>query len=317
MFDMTATKLSPLVGIDTSFRNYVARRKNTEQQHMENGIPDYAFALDYELRKKLTQIPHFEGICRKVGETMVAREIQILNQQALAVSANQFPEIYKMGADCAHRLGIGIPNIFILNNPTLNAYTIATDDVSPMIVLFSGIVERLTPGELKCVIAHECGHIHNRHSVFKSVINTILTSTSSVLGSFVLSAANAALMQFWTRAGEITADRAAMICADSIEDAVNVDAKLLYGATMNTSYQVNIDELRKQLDMTIDNPTKIQEVFSDHPSTIRRIFAYKEFEECETFYRWRPELKKPNTIMRTKQEADERCKKLVNILNNK
>lgn len=317
MFDINNPSYSPLDGIDTSFRNYIARRKADEQQHMQNGVPDYAFALDYELRKKLMQIPHFDSICRKITETLVAREIQLLNQLALAVSANQLPEIYQMGADCAHRLGIGIPNIFLLNNPSINAYTIAMDDVSPMIVLFSGLVERLTPGELKCIIAHECGHIHNNHSMYKSVINTILTSTSSVLGTWVLSAANTALMQFWTRAGEITADRAAMICADRIEDAISVNAKLLYGATMNTNFEINIDALRQQLDDTFDNPTKIQELFTDHPSSIRRVFADKEFEECEVFYSWRPELKKPGSLMRTKEETDARCKKLVNIVNNK
>jgi hypothetical protein len=80
----------------------------------------------------------------------------------------------------------------------------------------------MSPGELKCVIAHECGHIHNRHAVYKTIIRVLLDSS----GGFV-SAANTILMQLWTRAGEITADRAAMICADSIEDAIRVNKKFL------------------------------------------------------------------------------------------
>lgn len=306
---------SPLRHIDTSFEHYVAKRRRTEADHMEGGIPDYAFDLDYELRAKLMKIPHFHTLCRKITATIETREIQLFNQKALAVGPAQFPEIYRMGTDCAHRLGIGIPNIFVYPNPTMNAFTYATDDVSPMIVLFSGIVERMTPGELKCVIAHECGHIHNQHAVFQNVVNVILNSGTGSVG-MLLSMANIALMQFWIRAGEVTADRAALICADDPEDARSVNAKLLYGGVLNNAEQIDLDALREQMEQTLNNPTKIFELASDHPSAIRRVFAEREFEECEVFYRWRPELKKPGATARSKAETDERCKKLVNILDN-
>lgn len=312
------TKRSPLSGIDTSFSHYVEKRQEVVGKHMKGSVPDYAFALDYELRRKLDQIPHFYSISRKICATIETRQLQIYNQQAVAVGPAQYPEIYQMGIDCAHKLGIGVPNIFIYSSSQMNAFTYASDNTSPMIVLYTGIIDRLTPGELKCVIAHECGHIHNQHSVYKNVIQTLLNSGSGTLG-FFLSTANLALMQFWTRAGEITADRAAMLCAEDTRDAINVQAKLLSGGIINKEFQqeINIDALRAQLDMTLENPTRMLEITSDHPSGVRRIFASKEFEECELFYEWRPELKKPGVIMRTKEETDERCKKLVNIMKNR
>ncbi len=314
---MYNTTKSPLDNIDVSFANYVNKRKTSDQEHMINGVPDYSFALDYELRAKLLNIPHFYSISKKITSTFVAQEIQALNQQALAVGPNQFPEIYQMGVECAHKLGIGVPNIFVLNSPgTMNAYTIAADDASPIIVLYSAIIERTTPGELKAVIAHECGHIHNNHGVMKTVVNCILNGFTGTLG-FALSVANMALMQLWTRAGEVTADRAAMICADNVEDSINVESRLLTGGLMGDKYSVNIDALREQLEITMNNPSKIQEILSDHPSAVRRIFAEKEFEECETFYKWRPELKRIDGIVRSKEETDARCKKLINILDNK
>ena len=308
--------MSPLNRIDVRFSTYLANRKTEESGHMVNGVPDYSFDLDNELRQKLNNIPGFVSISKKICATLAARQIQIINQSGLAVGPNQFPEIYEMTVDCAKKLGIGVPNVFVENNPVMNAYTIASDDVSPIIVLYSGIVERLTPGELKCVIAHECGHIHNQHAIYKVVIDEILNSGTGTLGT-ILSVANIALMQFWTRAGEITADRAALICADNVEDAENVNKKLLYGAMMNTDYQVNVEALREQLEVTLNNPTKILEVLSDHPNSIRRVLAEREFEECEIFYKWRPELKRPGMTMRSKEATEIRCKKLVNILDNK
>lgn len=318
---MYNTVISPLDSIDVSFAHYVNKRKTSEQEHMIDGVPDYSFALDRELRSKLLNIPHFYSLCKKITSTDAARYIQMINQGALAVGPDQFPEIYQMGVECAHKLGIGVPNIFVLNSPgEMNVKTIPADDASPVIVLYSAIIERTTPGELKAVIAHECGHIHNEHSVMQAIVDRILSGfTGSFAGNLgaVLSAANIALMKSWDRACEITADRAAMICADNIEDAIGLDSKLLSGGLIGDKYSVNIDALRGQLEMTLNNPSKIAEMFTDHPSTVRRIFAEKEFEECEIFYKWRPELKRIGGTVRSKEETDARCKKILNILNNK
>lgn len=313
------TEVSPIRIIDTSFENYVARRKRENGIHMNGTVPDYAFALDYELRSRLDQIPHFHSLCKKITSTIETRQMQIVNQGALQVGPNQFPEIYQMGVECAHRLGIGIPNIYIQNSTEMNAFTYASDDTSPLLVLYTGIVDRMTPGELKAVIGHECGHIHNQHTVYENVINMLLNGASGLTGSIVLSLANVSLMQFWTRAAEVTADRAGIICADNIQDAMNVNAKLASGGTLNATYQktMDINAIYEQLSMTLDNPTRLLEIQRDHPAFARRVFCDKEFEQCEVLYSWRPDLKKPGMKLRTKSETDLRCKKLVNIVKNR
>lgn len=313
------TDISPIKGIDTSFEHYVAKRKKETNIHMNGTVPDYAFDLDYELRTKLDCIPHFHNICKKISSTRETREMQIINQSGIQVGPNQFPEIYQMGIDCAHRLGIGIPNIYIVNDTDMNAYTYASDDTSPLLVLYTGIVNRMTPGELKAVIGHECGHIHNQHLVYQNVINQLLTGVSGLTGNFVLSLANVALMQLWTRAAEVTADRAAFICADDFQDAFSVNAKLASGGTINAMYQktMDMDAIYEQLTMTLDNPTRLLEITKDHPSFARRIFCEKEFQQCEVLYKWRPETLKVGMRIHSKAETDAKCKKLVNIIKNK
>ena len=316
--DTIFSSQSPLNGIDVSFAHYVQRRRDSQTLHLDGGIPDYAFSLDYELRKKLDEIPHFRNLCAKIGATLTTREIQRYNQIATAVGPKQYPEIYRMGMECAERLGIGAPNIFIVSDMEMNAFTYAMDDVSPMIVLHSGIIDRMTPGELKCVIAHECGHIHNRHMLYKNVISQLLNGASGNLG-MIVSVANLALMQLWTRACEITADRASMICSNDLRDAVSVQSKLLSGGIINPEFQdeANIDALREQMELTMGNPTRLYEALYNHPSSVRRIFCIKEFEECEIFYRWRNDLRTPGVKERSKADTDARCQKLVNIWNNR
>ena len=313
------TDHSPIRMIDTSFENYVTKRKLENSVHMNGTVPDYAFALDYELRSKLDAIPRFHSLCKKITSTIESREIQIINQGALKVGPNQFPEIYQMGVECAHRLGIGIPNIYIKGTPEMNAYTYASDDTSPLLVLYTGIVDRMTPGELKVVIGHECGHIHNQHLVYETVIRKILTGATGLTGNIIFSAANMSLMHFWTRAAEVTADRAAIICADNFEDVISVNAKLASGGTLNTTYQktMDVDAICEQLLMTLDNPTRLLEIQRDHPAFARRVFCSKEFEQCEVLYSWRPDMRKPGTRVHKKDETDAKCKKLVSFYKNK
>ncbi len=314
--------VSPLQGLDPDFRKYVKQRKAMEKRHMSgNGLPDYAFALDFEYRKKLDVMPGFYQTAKKICATYASRTLQEINMNGLVVGPDQFPEVYQMGCDCARILGIGIPNIYIVNDQSLNAYTIATDDVEPLIVVHSGLFERFTPGELRCVIGHECGHIHNQHSVYTMLSNILVmvgTAASGFLSAQLmklLTMGSQVALNAWSRAAEVTCDRAGLICCENIEDAYRVNAKLLYGAAWG-EHTVNLEALRKQLEMQMGNWTKFNELLYDHPTSVRRIVAEMEFAECEVFYRWRPELKKAGQVMRSKEETDERCRRFVDVTKN-
>lgn len=306
-------RYNPLDRIDVGLIHYLEKRKKDAEARLTGGVPDYSYALDYELRQKMRQIPGFERICRYITNTVTVQQIHITNLEGIAVGPEQFPEIYQMGMECARILGIGIPNIFIINNTEINAWTYAADDAAPMIVITSAMLERMTPGELKAVIGHECGHIHNKHAVYKTVIRYVMSAKTNTIGGILLTGTALAAMKAWDRASEVTADRAALICADDFRDAVSVDEKLLYGAAFG-KHTVNIEALRRQLEVIQSNPTQILELLNTHPGGIRRIVADMEFIECEILYRWRPDKKQPGQIMRSKRETDDRCKKYVSVL---
>ena len=48
-------------------------------------------------------------------------------------------------------------------------------------MIHSSLYERLTPGELKTVIGHECGHIHNMHGVYSIMVVILFEGASLVL----------------------------------------------------------------------------------------------------------------------------------------
>ena len=75
-----------------------------------------------------------------------------------------------------------------------------------------------------------------------------------------------------------------------------------------------LDALKKQLEMQMGTLVRLEELMTDHPTSVRRIMAEMEFTQCEVFYRWRPELREAGQTTRTREETDERCRRYVDVI---
>lgn len=326
-------KKSPISDMDWSFGTYLNRRMSQNARHISgDDITDYAYGLDYELHKKLDAIPGLHSFATKFCVTQITRELQRLNRDAVAVTPTQFPDIYDIACDCADRLGMAVPNIYVVNNPTLNAAAYCADDIQPVIEINSGSYERLTPGELKAMIGHECGHVQNNHVIYSFLSSQIASiGTNALIAQFaflsgILTYGTLAALATWSLASEVTADRAGMICSDDVEDAYRMNAKLMYGATFKEQ-EIDFKSLEEQLKQQMGNISKYDEMlesmtyiakgYGAHPSGIRRIMAEKEFGECEVLYSWRPDLQKPNSILRSREECEARTRAYVDIFASK
>lgn len=311
---------TPLKRMNYSFQKYLNERKTSLGAHMQgNGLPDYAYSEDFNLRKQLDAIPHLYEVGYSICSTYASRTLQELNMYALAVGPNQFPEIHEIGKECARRLGIAVPNIFIVDSPAINASTIATDDVEPVIMLNSALVERYSYGEMQMIIGHECGHIHNKHGVYNILSTLILNSAvaqaggiSGLLGSLATSGVSLAL-NHWSRAAEVTCDRAGMICSDSQENGYYALAKLLYGAMFHTP-EINLEEIEKQLERQQQTIVRLEMLTASHPSIASRIACQKIFSQCDVFYSWRKDLKDPGQKLIGREQADALCTEKLTIL---
>lgn len=313
------TRINPTSGIDVRFASYLEERRTKISVHLTNGIPDYAFDLDMSLRQKVNAIPGVLPLFKALTTQYVPYFKQQTNINSLKVGPNQFSDIYDMVVDCARRLGIGIPTVFIEKNPAeINAGAYAFEDDSPMIVITSALLERFTTGELKAVIGHECGHIHNNHGVYNTasqvIFQSIIAATSPLVKEIMklVSIPLQIALNTWSRAAEVTCDRAGIICADDPNDEITSKTKFLYGATLSRS-DINIDEALKQYEAIRSTPVRYLELGYDHSVPVRRIFADKEFLNSELLYEWRPEWKRPNMKLIGKQELDERCAKIVSV----
>jgi|SRR5579859_1087239 len=321
------SRRNPTDLVDLSFERYLQQRQSELQAHLVDGIPDYAFSLDAQLRQRLAAVGPVRALARAMtaGLIPVQRQLQML--QGVAVGPHQFPEIYAMGEACARRLGIGVPEIFIYPQLEMNASTFAVDDVAPMIVLTSGLVENFAPAELLFVIGHECGHIHNLHGIYNTAVEVITNPLASVLLDQVsrtglpvdlmqmaVTVVQGGLSLFfarWSRCAEVTCDRAGLICCGD-QHAAEVGLARLGAGEGHALERINIDEYLRQIASVQETPLRLLELGNTHPIIPKRIQALREFAHCDVLGTWRPELRAAGPAL-SKAQVDQECERFISV----
>ena len=79
-------------------------------------------------------------------------------------------EIYHIVENLCITAGLPVPKIYVIQDPSPNAFATGRDPEHAVIALTTGIVEKLEKKELEGVIAHELSHIGNRDMLLSTVI---------------------------------------------------------------------------------------------------------------------------------------------------
>jgi len=179
---------------------------------------DYVHPDDSKAMAALRAIPGVDTALRKLIKVTGESAIRVtLLASAVKVSPKQCPDLYaKLQVACT-TLGVDMPDLFVQQNPLVNAFTMGVD--KHVIVLHSGLLERLNDEETLAVIAHEVGHIHAEHVLYLTAARLIEAITKGTLifipGSeiikFLISAGISSALLAWVRRAELSCDRAALL----------------------------------------------------------------------------------------------------------
>ncbi|MBO7271989.1 MAG: M48 family metallopeptidase [Bacteroidaceae bacterium] len=164
--------------------------------------PDDAKAI--QAMQKMKGFDKFVRVYMNLGYEAIYRGENMANM--LLVTEESFPEIHAAFQEVVNKVGISEPLLYIYNDPVVNAFTYGETDT--FVALSSGLIECMDIEELKGVMAHECGHILCKHTLYMTMLETIKNIGSffklinySLLGPVFLA------MQYWSRKSELSADR--------------------------------------------------------------------------------------------------------------
>ncbi|HTN23194.1 MAG TPA: M48 family metallopeptidase [Solirubrobacteraceae bacterium] len=197
----------------------------------------YEHPADRAATAALASIPMLDLVVRKLIEFGYERALrQTYLGASVRLGNDQLPDIWTR---YQHVLGVlDMPeeyDLYLTAEPVANAMAVGSG--KPIVVLNSGTVELLGDDQLEAVIAHEVAHILSDHVLYRTALQILLRLTTTRLpmgANLPLMAVQHALLE-WSRATELTCDRAAAI--------VTRDPRLVCKMLMTMSAGARADEL--------------------------------------------------------------------------
>lgn len=104
---------------------------------------------------------------------------------AREVSEAEARDLHAMVAMLAQRAGIPKPRVYVVDNPTPNAFATGRNPDHAAVAVTTGLMHALDRSELEGVIAHELGHIKN-HDILIGSIAAVMAGAISYLANFAL-----------------------------------------------------------------------------------------------------------------------------------
>lgn len=126
-----------------------------------------------------------------IGSYYFSDKLVIATTGAHEIQEKDNPELYHIVENLAIGDGLPMPKVYILNDPSPNAFATGRDPKHAVVCATTGILERLNKPELEGVIAHELSHVKN--------YDTRLMGIVAILVGFVAIIANFFMRSFWFR----------------------------------------------------------------------------------------------------------------------
>ncbi len=180
---------------------------------------DYIHPADSKALAALRAIPGIDTALKQLLKVTGESAMRVMFMaSAVKITPEQCPDLHaKLQVACT-TLGVDMPDFFIQQNPMVNAFTGGVD--KSVIVLWTGLVERLNDEELLAVIAHEVGHIHAEHVLYLTaarLIEALMNASVAALVpgkdiiKFIISTGISSALMAWARRAELSCDRAALL----------------------------------------------------------------------------------------------------------
>lgn len=311
---------NPLLDINTSFNDYLVARTRSFQEHVVGGTLDYAFDADFAMRQKIGGFSGWSRLYKTIVGTDIPNRFKKYFQSSDNASSVKYVKAYEAAKKCSERLQISIPAVLVRKAGSVpEILSLAGDSIEQCIVMTSDIAENCTDDELCYLIGCECGRLQNRHSAFNYAFTYPGISRGDLSGGGVPVAqdgkSNIRELNYnlnkWLILGDITADRAGIICLDDPGDFPkiysSVRKKGVPDSFGNVNREIDIDEILKRYETLHVTPVRDLKMGADCSSDERRLVAGMEFAGCEILYIWRPDLNRPDTHVGNKQSLEIRC----------
>jgi len=197
----------------------------------------YEHNLDRTALEALKALPGFSTLLRWLMSNLAERRLRLFSRSTyVECGEEQFPELVALLGRAAKMLDLRFnATLFLGESPQMNAFTLGTEE--PIVVVQSALLDQLDDAQVTAVLAHELGHIHSEHTLYRWMAQIIIFGGTRLIpgiGALLTVPLELALLK-WSRCAELTCDRAAMLATRDLGACLGVELALAGGHRPGTS----------------------------------------------------------------------------------
>lgn len=131
-------------------------------------------------------VAFFISLAMNFGSYWFSDKIVLAMYRAQQVSREEYPQLYDSVEKLAMKAGLPMPKVYIMDNPTPNAFATGRNPNNGAVAVTTGIMKLLNKEELEGVLAHELAHIKNRDILVSTIAATLVGTITYIvhLGMF-------------------------------------------------------------------------------------------------------------------------------------
>jgi heat shock protein HtpX len=114
------------------------------------------------------------SLAMNFGSYWFSDKIVLKMYRAQEITREQYPQLYNSVENLATQAGLPVPKVYIMDNPTPNAFATGRNPEHSAVAVTTGIMNLLNKEELEGVIAHELTHVKNRDILVGTIAATLV-----------------------------------------------------------------------------------------------------------------------------------------------
>jgi Zn-dependent protease with chaperone function len=238
----------------------------------------YEHPADRAATSALHSVPLLDPVIKRLTDLGHERRLrQIVMGNAIAIGPNQVQPLWESYIRCATIFDVSpVPPLFAISQPVENAMTIGAK--TPIVVVHSSLVRSYEANEIQSVLAHEVGHVLSEHYYYTTAL--ILLSQfiegalpKSLLLGLPVRAMYLALLE-WSRAAELSSDRAAALIMDDPLEPCRMLMRLAGGGLPGMNFEAFMAQAtayEDEEDLFSRHSRFWMELNRTHPLAVRRV----------------------------------------------